>query len=57
MQFDEPRPGKVRVRFAQLGWQQGEDWDAGYAYFDAAWDGALGRLVEHFQAASGRDSQ
>lgn len=27
----------VKVSFAQLGWQKGDDWDAGYAYFSKAW--------------------
>ena len=49
VQFDQPSPGRVRVRFAQLGWQKGEDWDAGYAYFDAAWDVVLTRLAESFR--------
>jgi uncharacterized protein YndB with AHSA1/START domain len=46
VQFDELGDGVVRVRFAQLGWQRGEDWDRGYAYFDAAWDWVLQRMKE-----------
>jgi hypothetical protein len=34
----------------QLGWRDGEDWDAGYAYFDAAWDHVLQRLEDSFDA-------
>ena len=29
--------GETRVRLAQMTWGQGEDWDAGYAYFDKGW--------------------
>ena len=46
--FDEVR-GKVRVRFRQLGWQQGDDWAAGYAYFDKAWSYVLEQLKRRFE--------
>src|SRR5262249_44857727 len=36
--------GKTRVRLAQLGWQEGPDWDAGYKYFDNAWGHVLEQL-------------
>ncbi len=44
VQLDQPSEGVVRVRFAQLGWQEGEDWDRGYAYFDTAWDWVLAEM-------------
>ncbi len=47
--FDSLDEGRVRVRFAQHGWQDGEDWDAGYAYFDEAWSWVLGQLEAHFE--------
>ncbi len=37
LQFRQLDGGQVEVSFAQLGWQQGEDWDAGYQYFARAW--------------------
>jgi uncharacterized protein YndB with AHSA1/START domain len=39
----------VRVRFAQSGWQEGEDWDQGWAYFDRAWDFVLNTMKEHLE--------
>lgn len=49
VQFEElepdPESGRespaVRIHFAQHGWQEGEDWDQGYAYFDRAWTWVL----------------
>ncbi|HEX6851803.1 MAG TPA: SRPBCC domain-containing protein [Candidatus Polarisedimenticolaceae bacterium] len=29
--------GRTRLRFTHLGWGEGTDWDAAYAYFDKAW--------------------
>ena len=49
IRFDEPEEGTVRVRFAQLGWGEGEDWDEGFAYFDKAWDWVLNRMKEHLE--------
>lgn len=46
--FDELPDNQTRVRFAQLGWGEGADWDAGYAYFDKAWSWVLGRLRDRF---------
>jgi hypothetical protein len=37
------------VRFAQLGWQNGEDWDRGYAYFDKAWDWVLAEMKKNLE--------
>jgi len=39
----------VHVRFVQHGWQEGEDWDRGYAYFDKAWDYVLQKMKEHLE--------
>jgi len=47
--FDDLGDGTVRVRFAQHGWGDGADWDAGWAYFDAAWSKVLERLKAHFE--------
>jgi uncharacterized protein YndB with AHSA1/START domain len=48
LRFDELSPSQTRVRFAQLGWQEGDAWDQGYKYFDAAWTKVMTRLIEHF---------
>jgi uncharacterized protein YndB with AHSA1/START domain len=54
LRFDEPSPGAVRVRLDQLGWQEGPDWDKGYAYFDPAWTWVLKQLQAHFEQRSRR---
>lgn len=50
LQFDEPEKNRTRIRFAQLGWQEGADWDAGYAYFDKAWGWVLDQLAAKAKA-------
>ncbi len=40
--------GHSKVRLTHLGWRQGEDWEAMYAYFDHAWDLVLARLAKRF---------
>lgn len=42
--LDDLGDGRTRVRFAQHGWGEGEDWDAGWDYFDRAWGYVLERL-------------
>ncbi len=49
LRFDDLGANGVRVRFDQLGWQEGEEWDAGYAYFDKAWDWVLGSLKKRLE--------
>ncbi len=49
VQFDEPENGEVRIRFSQLGWGDGEDWDCGYAYFDEAWAWVLQQMKESLE--------
>lgn len=48
VRFDQDAAG-TRIRFAQIGWKDGEDWDAGYAYFDAAWDYVLTAMKGHLE--------
>jgi len=48
VRFDNAGTG-TRVRFSQIGWQEGEDWDAGYAYFDQAWDYVLQAMKQHLE--------
>lgn len=61
LRFDPVGRRHVRVRFAQLGWGKGEDWDEGYAYFDKAWGWVLNQLKERFDkendAASATERQ
>ncbi len=49
LRFEDQGDGIIRVRFDQLGWREGEDWDQGFAYFDAAWDMVLENLKKRFQ--------
>jgi uncharacterized protein YndB with AHSA1/START domain len=42
--------GRTRLRFTQLGWGEGADWDRAYEYFDHAWGGVvLPRLKQRFE--------
>jgi uncharacterized protein YndB with AHSA1/START domain len=54
--FDDLRDGTVRVRFAQHGWGEGADWDAGWAYFDAAWNKVLERLKAQLETVAAADA-
>lgn len=49
VQLDELEGGGVRVRFAQLGWRQGEDWDQGWEYFDRAWSWVLEQMKKSLE--------
>jgi uncharacterized protein YndB with AHSA1/START domain len=41
---------RTRLRFTQMGWGDGPDWDKAYAYFDKAWGGfVLPSLVRRFE--------
>jgi uncharacterized protein YndB with AHSA1/START domain len=46
LRFDDLGDGRVRVRFAQLGWQDGDDWQAGYEYFEEAWDWVMSQFEQ-----------
>lgn len=48
VEMGERAPGTVKVRLRQLGWQAGEDWEKGFAYFDRAWGVVLERLQKRF---------
>ena len=40
----------TRLRFTELGWGEGPDWDQAYAYFDHAWGAVvLPRLIHRFE--------
>ena len=49
IQFDRLGANRVRIRFAQHGWQRGDDWDKGYAYFDEAWDWVLNEMKSRLE--------
>jgi uncharacterized protein YndB with AHSA1/START domain len=38
LEFDEVGAKRTRLRFTHSGWGEGKEWDAAYAYFDAAWN-------------------
>jgi uncharacterized protein YndB with AHSA1/START domain len=44
LRFEKAPDAATCVRMAHLGFRDGDDWDACYAYFDRAWDVVLGRL-------------
>lgn len=50
LQFEDVRPGQVKVVLSQLGWGRGKDWDKLYDYFDKAWSWVLGNLKKRFAA-------
>jgi uncharacterized protein YndB with AHSA1/START domain len=50
LDFAPNGPGTTRLRFTQLGWGDGPDWDTAYDYFDRAWAGfVLPALVYRFE--------
>lgn len=49
VRLEEAGPGQTRVRFSQIGWGEGPEWDQAFAYFDPAWDVVLGRLKIRFE--------
>lgn len=42
--LDDLGNGRVHIDLTAQGWQNGEDWDAGYRYFDHAWQYVLETL-------------
>lgn len=49
LEFRPQDGGGTRVRFTHLGWGDGPEWDAAYAYFDKAWNGfVLPHFVHRF---------
>jgi uncharacterized protein YndB with AHSA1/START domain len=47
--FDEEPDGGVRVRLNAHGWQEGEEWQRGWDYFDAAWSYVLDALKKRLE--------
>lgn len=56
VRFDAIDEMMTGIRFTQMGWREGDDWDAGYAYFDRAWDYVLQRCAAHFAGDEGEDA-
>ncbi len=52
IRFRELADGRVKVGFAQLGWQEGADWAKGYEYFDQAWTYVFTQLEKRFEESS-----
>jgi len=44
-----PFGGQCQVGLEQVGWKEGPDWDAGFAYFSQAWSLVLARLEHRFR--------
>lgn len=53
LRFEDIGDGQVKIRFAQVGWKKGKDWDEGYAYFDKAWSFVMANLKKHFEEHPG----
>ena len=47
--FDEEPGGLVRVRLNAHGWQDGDEWQRGWDYFDAAWTYVLATLKQQLE--------
>jgi len=41
IQFADTDDGRCRVKLKQYGWQDGEEWDKGFAYFEKVWPAVL----------------
>ena len=48
VQFEVLGERSVRVRLVAHEWGEGEAWEAGYAYFDDAWQRVLSALQNYF---------
>ena len=47
--FDEIEQDTTKIRFYQLGWREGKEWDEVYDYFQEAWDYVFNNLKKYFQ--------
>ena len=48
VRFTELDDASVKVQLTAHEWRDGEAWEAGYAYFDDAWQRVLSALRNHF---------
>lgn len=46
VELEEITQEQTKLTLSHLGWQEGADWDATYAYFDDAWSMVLGWFKE-----------
>ena len=49
LRFEAVSANETRVTLHHVGWGQGGQWDATYAYFDKAWGNVLGNLKKRFE--------
>ncbi|MBT9596728.1 MAG: SRPBCC domain-containing protein, partial [Vitreoscilla sp.] len=49
VRFEPVSANETRVTLHHVGWGQGGQWDATYAYFDKAWGNVLGNLKTRFE--------
>ena len=49
VRFESRDETAAHVTLVAHEWGEGEAWDAGYAYFDVAWDAVLNALKAHFE--------
>lgn len=49
VRFEPVGANETRVTLHHVGWGQGGQWDATYAYFDKAWGNVLGNLKKRFE--------
>jgi uncharacterized protein YndB with AHSA1/START domain/uncharacterized protein YciI len=52
LEFEKLEGGRTRVKFAQLGFGSGAEWDEYYAYFDRAWGSVLENLAKKFASSA-----
>jgi len=48
--FNEGSDGVVHVGLHAHGWQDGEPWQRGWAYFDSAWGFVLNTMKQHLES-------
>ena len=48
LHFKELSAHRTRVRFSNVGWGEGKEWDESYKAFDNDWNVVLGRLRIRF---------
>ena len=49
VKFKEIEEDTVLVQLSMHEWEEGKNWDEGWAYFDKAWEIVLDRLKLHFE--------
>lgn len=49
IEFGKMDNNKTKLRFTNLGYKKGEEWDDAYDYFQNAWSGVLKQLEQKYQ--------